>query len=223
MRDGFDVIYDFLPPERMREIQWQKLQRLLNHAYEHSPLYRRKFLAMGAKPGDFRDFDDLLSFPVLTRDEILHQCDEMLTLPKSGLTLVHSGGSTGHPLDIYYRGTDRRYRLALRRQVNGWLDAAWLVPSFKLWGVIDANEIPPLRAVSRPLLRQYRYYYNHLTEADLARLAGDFRAVGPRKLYGLASILKALAQYLVEKDLGVPRPPRSSSPWRRLFPKKIGS
>ncbi|RLF96512.1 phenylacetate--CoA ligase family protein, partial [Thermococci archaeon] len=38
----------WLSEEEIREIQWAKLQRLLQHAYLHVPYYRQKFHEIGA-------------------------------------------------------------------------------------------------------------------------------------------------------------------------------
>jgi len=158
---------------------------------------------------DIKTPEDFRAFPVLTRDEILDHGLEMLALPRERLVKVHSGGSTGHPLDIYYRRADRRYRFAIRRRANGWLQAAWLWPSFKLWGVTGTNEIPPeLSPLRRLAGLHHRYYYNHLAYRDLERLAADFLAVQPRKVYGFASLLRALAQFFLEEGRQVPHPPR---------------
>lgn len=32
----------WLPPEKLRQFQWQQLQRVVQHAYQHVPFYRRR-------------------------------------------------------------------------------------------------------------------------------------------------------------------------------------
>jgi len=55
--------------ERLEEYQLQKLSKLLYHAYENVPYYRKVFDERGLKPTDIRDFKDLQMLPYLMNDE----------------------------------------------------------------------------------------------------------------------------------------------------------
>ncbi len=76
---------DHLPPERLRELQWGKLQAVLKAAYDRTPFYRRRFKEIGAVPEDIKSAEDLAKLPVLTRDDLLNHAEEMLTCPREEL------------------------------------------------------------------------------------------------------------------------------------------
>jgi len=42
------------PPEKLRELQEEKLRHIVRHAYDNSRFYKRKFDEAGLKPGDIQ-------------------------------------------------------------------------------------------------------------------------------------------------------------------------
>ncbi|HEY7427173.1 MAG TPA: hypothetical protein VH682_23265 [Gemmataceae bacterium] len=44
----------FLTTDEVRQLQWQRLRTLLQHAYDQCPFYRRRFDHAGLTPGDLR-------------------------------------------------------------------------------------------------------------------------------------------------------------------------
>ena len=60
----------WLPPERLARLQWWRLERLLDHAHAHSPLWRERFASMGAVPRDIRGPADFARLPVTTREDL---------------------------------------------------------------------------------------------------------------------------------------------------------
>src|SRR5262249_2713642 len=59
-----------LSPPRMRELQDEKLRRLVRHAYRNVPYYRRKLQEARLRPEDIRGQEDLHKLPFLTKADI---------------------------------------------------------------------------------------------------------------------------------------------------------
>lgn len=57
--------------DRIYEFQLERLKKLLNHAYDNVPYYRRMFDTQGLKPSDIKCLEDLQKIPVITKDDIL--------------------------------------------------------------------------------------------------------------------------------------------------------
>ena len=55
--------------EQLEEYQLQQLSKLLHHAYENVPYYRRIFDERDLKPKDIQDFRDLQMLSYLVNDE----------------------------------------------------------------------------------------------------------------------------------------------------------
>ena len=89
--------------EQLEEYQLEQLSKLLHHAYENVPYYRRIFDERGLKPKDIQDFKNLQQLPYLTKEIIQEKLPDLVArnYPDSKLQYVTTGGSTGIPPGFY--------------------------------------------------------------------------------------------------------------------------
>ena len=90
------------PPERLREMQWQRLRKILDHAYRNVPYYKEIFAILQASPEDFRSFDDFAKIPTLTKQTLQSRFNDMIAtnIPRENLHRGITSGSSGQP--TYY-------------------------------------------------------------------------------------------------------------------------
>lgn len=95
--------YQWLSEDELRMMQTEKLRRLVKHAYESVPYYRRLFKENGLGPEDISGPEDLNRIPVTTKQMVKQAGKDMLSRKFSGSDLIEkmTGGSTGHPLKVY--------------------------------------------------------------------------------------------------------------------------
>ncbi|MGD8386647.1 MAG: phenylacetate--CoA ligase family protein, partial [Desulfobacteraceae bacterium] len=55
------------PRERLEALQLERLQRVLQGAYEHTPYWRELMDAQGIRTADIRSLQDLQRFPLLEK------------------------------------------------------------------------------------------------------------------------------------------------------------
>ena len=98
------------PAERIEELQSEKLRRLIRHAYENVPYYRKVMDERGINPLDIRSAADLSRMPVLTREMArLNAADLVSRVPvRTPVWKASTGGSTGTPLSFYTTSEDQR-------------------------------------------------------------------------------------------------------------------
>jgi len=98
--------------------QWEKVFSLLNHSYRHVPYYREVFKTIGAKPEDFRTWEDFYKFPFLTKDIVRERASDLIStlVNKSKLQYYTTGGSTGVPLGLYKRPGNAVSRAFMNQQ-----------------------------------------------------------------------------------------------------------
>ena len=89
-------------PEQIRAIQHEALGDLIAYVYECVPYYRRVMEERGLEPGDIRTTDDLIAFPVLTKDTFRKHWNELVSTRADSLktNIRRTGGSTGEPLQL---------------------------------------------------------------------------------------------------------------------------
>jgi phenylacetate-CoA ligase len=85
--------------QELREIQLERLQWSLAHAYDNVERYREKFDAAGVKPQDCRALEDLASFPFTTKADLRGTYPfGMFAVPMERIVRIHaSSGTTGKP------------------------------------------------------------------------------------------------------------------------------
>ena len=97
----------WLSPDELQQLSWQKLKTLLDHAYTHVPFYRQRFQEIGLTAQDIRTEEDFRQIPLLTKDDIRENTDLLLATnyAKDKMTRKATSGSTGVPL-VLYRDVD---------------------------------------------------------------------------------------------------------------------
>lgn len=92
----------------LRELQQERLQSTLNHAYSNVPFYRRRFDEMGIKPGDIKKLEDLALLPFTVKSDLRDNYPfGLFAVPRSEVVRVHaSSGTTGKPTVVGYTRND---------------------------------------------------------------------------------------------------------------------
>jgi phenylacetate-CoA ligase len=125
----------WLSRDKVEKLQTQALQRLLAHAWENCPYYRREWYGLGLRPSDLQASGDFTRWPIISRDTILQNRPEMrAATPSMRLIVKTTGGSTGLPLqfDLDHNSNDRRTAAAHR--AYAWAGGAPGTRQLYLWG-----------------------------------------------------------------------------------------
>ncbi len=92
----------WLPPDRIEDIQWIKLKTLLEQAARHVPYYRDILAERGMSVGDIGSSSDLGALPFLTKKIIRENKNRLVTEdPLRKGYASSTGGSTGDTLYFY--------------------------------------------------------------------------------------------------------------------------
>ena len=62
---GFNPVSapDYLPMEKLRELQTERFARIIRRAYENVPFYRKRMEERNMPPADFKSQDDVKHLP----------------------------------------------------------------------------------------------------------------------------------------------------------------
>ena len=126
----------WLDPEQIDALQWQKLQRLLRHCWEHVPYYRQTWTALGITAAeDIRDRAHFARLPVLDKPTIRANFERLIADGhRSQLLYKTTGGSTGEPLKFGYTRESYERRVAVMWRGYGWAGARLGQRMLYLWG-----------------------------------------------------------------------------------------
>jgi phenylacetate-CoA ligase len=113
----------WLPADQIRELQDEKLRRLVRHAFRTVPYYRARMQALHVRPEDIRGQGDLYKLPILRKDDIRkHLYFDILKegVSHAGLVRVSTSGRNGEPLVAYADRLQLEFRWAARARARAW-------------------------------------------------------------------------------------------------------
>jgi len=181
------------------------LRRLVRHAANHVPFYNRLFADAGVSADDVTCLDDLQRLPIVRREDIQPLPERDLVahgaVPRDAIR-THTSGSTGIPLKIISRRSDRSAFNPSFLRV------------FTAWGLRPWHRMTYFQA--RPeSLNQTSWYERLGIFRRQVLFSGDqpetwadgLRRWRPRLLHGYALTLKLLAEELIVSgvsDIHVP-------------------
>ncbi len=96
-----------MPKTELKAHQLQKLREQVKHCYENSGFYRKKFDAVGLKPGDIRSLDDLQKIPFTVKNDLKENYPFGMVTANNEIVEIHaSSGTTGNPIIGAYTKND---------------------------------------------------------------------------------------------------------------------
>lgn len=196
------------PAERLADLQWRELGRLLDHARAAVPFYRDWFAANRLTPGELVATRDLSPLPVITRAQLMAAPERFKAQnPAPGSYIKATGGSTGRPLRFWLDPRSDQWRLAMSRRGYAWAGCRPGERQVYLW---SSDFIPPgrvalaKRGLHRLLQGQVYIDSFHLGPEQLdhaLRLITRFR---PRCLVAFTSAALILARWAQKRRWSPP-------------------
>ena len=96
-----------MPPEDMREIQKDRLIKLVHRVYKNVPFYHKRMNEVNVSPADIRSIDDIVKLPFTYKTD--NYPFNLFAVPMKDIVRVHaSSGTTGKPTTVGYTTTDIR-------------------------------------------------------------------------------------------------------------------
>jgi phenylacetate-CoA ligase len=195
----------WLSPDELQQISWQKLKTLLEHAYANVPFYRRRFQEIGLTPQDIRTEEDFRQIPLLSKDDIRQNADLLIATnyAKDKMKRDVTSGSTGVPLVLYREQDYNSIDLAAFTRCYRWFGCepgdkiAWI------WGRRESGSNPTLMQ----RLRRERWLNGYQpTPESLQRFAETLLHWKPRIIAGYGNIIYVFAEYLDRHNISGIRP-----------------
>ncbi len=99
-----------MPRDELRQVQVERLRRVLAAVYDRVPFYRRQFDAAGVQPGDVRSLEDVPRLPLTRKSDLRDNYPfGLFAVPLSRVVrLQASSGTRGKPTVVGYTERDIR-------------------------------------------------------------------------------------------------------------------
>lgn len=191
----------WLSVDHVRELQDEKLRRLVRHAYRNVPYYRAQMQAMGLSPLDIRGQGDLHKLPLLAKDDVRnHLYFDILSEnhDKSQVLKITTSGSTGQPFVCYADRAQLEFRWAATLRSQEWTGYEFGDPCVRLWHqTIGMSKSQAIREKLDALMVRRKYIpVFEMSDESLRSMVREIAEWQPTMLDGYAEALDFLARYL---------------------------
>ncbi len=197
--------------EQILQYKEENASKILWQAYNHTKFYRRFFDDNGVHPTDFKHIEDLKKFPILTKEMVRANWQDMIAdnVAKKDLIAYHTSGSTGKALDFYWTKHSLRYYWA-----TVWRDRERLgIKKGDLHINFTGKIVVPLSQSKPPYwrynksLNQYMLNMQHITPEKIVDLVNFINNTKAKFFSGYPSIMYSFAMLVEEAGLQIKTPP----------------
>ncbi len=97
-----------LPLNKLRKLQNERLQNVINQIYRNVPFYKKTFDAAGLRPSDIKGVQDLHKIPFTKKTDLRDNYPfDLFAVPQNEIVRIHaSSGTTGKPTVVGYNRHD---------------------------------------------------------------------------------------------------------------------
>jgi len=191
--------------EKILDIQRRRLRALIKHAYENVPYYHRVFKDRGLHPSDIKSVEDLNKLPMLTKEDIRSNFDDMVAtnFPRAEMMPYATGGSTGEPLQFYVTKDYVNSKSAAELRAYSWCGYKLGDKHAVLWGSsFDLKKSEELRNRTvnffdrRIMLNCFR-----MSEESMRTYIHRLEKFKPKIVRGYASALYLFAKFMLHEGV----------------------
>lgn len=205
------VASDFASQRTISEYRDVQVARLIKHAYETVPYYRRVMDERGILPRDVTSVAELARMPLLHKEDVVAHFDEMLSgaYNVKELRSARTSGTTGTALRFYTTDEALAFQWAVwwrHRARFGVRPGTWHL-NFTIRPVVPAAQTrPPYWRWNYPM-RQALVSMQHVRPAHAAEVAAFIDRHGFDYFVGYPSVIHEFVRSLQDCGLTLSRPP----------------
>ncbi|WP_137938919.1 AMP-binding protein [Chitinivorax sp. B] len=199
----------WLKPAELQSLQINRLRAFLTDCGQHVPYYRALFRSISFDPTRVNVLSDLTRLPILTKDIIRREFDNLKSTQAEPMRLFSTTGSTGDPLRFCISNTRVSHDVAAKWRATRWWDVDIGDREMVIWSSpIELTKQDRIKQIRDWLLRSKLVPSAAMSASDIERFIADIRAFRPAMLFGYPSSMTLIAQHAEKQgirmnDLGI--------------------
>lgn len=187
--------------EDLKKLQWQKLRKLLQHAYENTSYYRKQFEKLRLCPENIETPEDFRKLPFLTKDDIRNNFSDLRAKNVKRFVADCTSGSTGSALTFLKEPSTSSHFLAAKYRGHRWYNLDIGDREVKFWG-LPIDQKPKWREHLKDfILNRTLFVVFDISRNTLLERFHICQRIRPKYLYGYASALYRFARFLKEEAI----------------------
>jgi phenylacetate-CoA ligase len=191
----------WLSHSQTRDLQDEKLRRLVRHVFRNVPFYRGRMKDAKLRPEDIRGQADLHKLPFLTKANVRdHLYFDILSdnHDKGEVLKITTSGSTGQPFVCYADRSQLEFRWAATLRSQEWTGYEFGDPCVRLWHqTLGMSKSQAFRERLDAVLTRRKFIpVFEMNERRLREMATEIAEHHPVLMDGYAEALDFLAHFL---------------------------
>jgi phenylacetate-CoA ligase len=198
-----------LTREEIRNMQFEKLGELIQHAYHFVPYYRNTFKQIGLSPQDIRTWEDFEKLPILTKSQVREYNQQFLSeKQRTPLRSYKTSGSTGIPLSVFTSEISIASEYAVRFRALNYYGVNIGDRVVRFQDVDRYSHTTGLKKdIDKRLYQPFKNFVfnrsmlpvNNISEEDLERQWQFLQVHKPIYIWGYSSALHHMARYIDDR------------------------
>jgi phenylacetate-coenzyme A ligase PaaK-like adenylate-forming protein len=195
----------FYSKEEIFDYRNKRLNHFIAYCSENIAYYQKQFQKSGVSSQDIQTLEDLKLLPILSKDEVKANYDELTTksISPKKMQSVHTSGTTGGGLSFFstIQAIHEQWAIWWRyRKWHGIQPGTWC-------GYFGGRSVVPLSQKNPPFWRynypgkQILFSGYHLNKENMGYYIKELRSRKPEWLHGYPSLLSLLANYIVDTKI----------------------
>jgi phenylacetate-CoA ligase len=192
----------WLPIEDINKIQFQNLKALLKTSYDSVPYYYRAFKERNIQPGDIKSLEDLLKLPVLTKQQIRDNKEELVNEDLGKVLIPSFSGGTGDQVKFSITKEQMSWEVAAEYRAYKWAGYHLGDKCANLWGSsfdISKQE-RTLKKITSTIERVETSSTYVINDQTLNELVKKLQKQQPEVVKGYASSVYFAAKKILDDD-----------------------
>lgn len=188
--------------ERLIEYQNEKLRKLIIHAYKNVPYYTRLFDKLSLKSEDIRTAQDLKKLPILTKQIVRDNIDELLAQNMLSMKRkkVSTSGTTGEPFSFYqdFYADARQLAFTVRHRycMSGY---SLRKPIVRLRSYVPEENEPPVKF--RCDSNTFYFSAYHMTKKNMSKYVDTIKKHNLQYIVAYPSSAYLFAEFLRQEKI----------------------
>ena len=200
--------YDSLSQVEIQNLQESKLRNLIRYCYDNVPYYTKLFDRLGLTPEDIKTREDLTRLPILTKQIIRDNYDDLIPKDMSSSRLIKcsTGGSTGTPLQFCKDAKEWSGQKAATLRAWEWYGLHLGDKIFSLGGnsiVKKKKKFSYKNVYDEVIMRNFKHSSADVTDEGMRQHYDALMKLKPTAIRGYGSSLYIFARFIERMHLPV--------------------
>jgi len=189
--------FDTWPLERKFEYQRKELVKFIKFAVSNSKFYQKLYKDIDIE--SIKNIDDLKKMPIVDKEMLRENIDDVITIPRKGAVVGRTGGTTGKSLVVLFTPEDMMKRMAMLDHFKarvGFIHRKMKRATFSGKHIVPPNQKKKIFWRYNAACKQMIYSSFHITEDNIKYYVDSLNKFKPQAIDGFFTCMCDIASYI---------------------------